>query len=151
MVEIVPFKSEYSAAFRDLNYDWIEQYFEIEESDKLMLEDPKGHILDKGGDVLIALLDGKPVGTCALIKMEDKKYELAKMAVSKEAQGKKIGFRLGEETIKRAKEIGGKVLFLQTNSALTPAINLYKKLGFSNVSGEDSAYERCDVQMELKL
>ena len=45
----------------------------IEESDRKMLNDPKGYILDRGGAILIALLDGEPVGTCALIKVKRKK------------------------------------------------------------------------------
>lgn len=151
MVTIVDFRPEHAQAFRNLNYEWIQKYFEVEESDLKMLEDPKGYILDKGGAILIALLDGEPVGTCALIKGETGQYELAKMAVSPKAQGKRIGFLLGEATIEKARELGGEMVYLETNSILTPAINLYKKLGFEDASGHDSPYSRCNVQMELKL
>lgn len=149
MVEIVTYQPKYAEAFKSLNYAWIEQLFAVEESDRKMLEDPEGYIIDKGGEVLIALLDGNPVGTCALIKTDDTIYELAKMAVSEDARGNKIGLRLGLEIIEKAKEFGAEKLFLETNSSLTPAISLYKKLGFKDMSGEDSPYERCDVQMEF--
>jgi len=150
-ISIVDYDASHQKAFRDLNYEWIEKYFVIEDSDRKMLEDPQGFILDKGGAVLIALLGTEPVGTCALIKMDGEKYELAKMAVSPKAQGKKIGLLLGKATLEKAKELGGKVVYLETNSVLTPAINLYKKLGFLEVGGNDSPYARCDVQMEITL
>lgn len=151
MVRIVDYTPEHAKAFRDLNYEWIRQYFKVEESDRKMLEDPKGYILDKGGAVLIALLDDEPIGTCALIHMEGTLFELAKMAVSPKAQGKKIGLQLGEATIEKARAIGASKIYLETNSVLTPAINLYRKLGFKDTIGHPSPYSRCNVQMELEL
>ncbi|GAB4233858.1 MAG: hypothetical protein Tsb0034_07280 [Ekhidna sp.] len=151
MVEIVDFNPSFKEAFKQLNYEWISKYFEVEETDREMLEDPEGHIIDKGGAILIALMEEEPIGTCALIKMEGSKYELAKMAVSPKAQRQKIGLRLGEATIKKARELKADALFLETNSVLKPAINLYKKLGFAEITGTESPYNRCNVQMELKL
>ena len=151
MIEIVPFQPEHSTAFRDLNYAWIEKLFKVEGPDKKLLENPQSEIIDQGGEVLIALLDGNPVGTCALIKMEDDHYELGKMAVDEKARGNKIGWKLGEATVKKARELGAKKITLETNSSLTPAITLYKKLGFTHIPSSCSEYERCDVRMELIL
>lgn len=149
MIEIVDYQPEHAKAFKELNEAWINQYFELEESDKKMLGDPQGHILDRGGAIIIATMDGKPVGTCALIKMEKDVFELAKMAVSSEAQGQKIGWKIGVATLEKAKQIGASKVYLETNSILTPAINLYKKLGFKDTQGYCSPYARCNVQMEL--
>lgn len=151
MIEIVDYRPAYAIVFRELNYEWIRKYFSIEESDRKLLEDPKRYILDEGGAILIALYEGSPVGTCALIKMDDETYELAKMAVSEKAQGQKIGWKIGKAILEKAKELGAKRIFLETNSSLAPAINLYKKLGFTDASGQDSPYDRCNVQMELVL
>ncbi|MEP5613231.1 MAG: GNAT family N-acetyltransferase [Cyclobacteriaceae bacterium] len=151
MVEIVRYKPEYADAFKSLNYAWIEQLFGVEEPDKLILEDPEGQIINTGGEVLIALLNGKPVGACALIKKSEETYELAKMAVSEESRGLKIGWRLGTEIVEKAKELGVKKLVLETNTELKPAIALYKKLGFQETCGPGSSYERCNVQMEMLL
>ncbi|WP_370090328.1 GNAT family N-acetyltransferase [Ekhidna sp.] len=151
MIEIVNFQTNHAQAFKELNEAWIKQYFEIEESDRKMLNDPQGYILDKGGAILIAELSGKPIGTCALVKMEDRKFELAKMAVSPEARGQKIGWKIGLATIEKAKELGADTIYLETNSVLEPAINLYKKLGFQDAEGYCSPYARCNVQMEMKL
>lgn len=151
MIEIVNFQPNHAKAFKELNEAWIRQYFEIEESDRKMLDDPQGYILDKGGAILIAEMDEKPIGTCALVKMADQKFELAKMAVSPEAQGQKIGWKIGLATIEKAKELGADTIYLETNSVLKPAIQLYKKLGFKDAKGYCSPYVRCNVQMELEL
>ena len=58
---------------------------------------------------------------------------------------------LGEAIIKRAKELGVKRVYLESNTILTPAINLYRKLGFTEFAGETSPYQRCNIQMELFL
>ena len=150
-VSIVDYQSIHGKVFKELNYEWISKYFEVEESDRKMLEDPEGYILDKGGAVLIAELDGEPVGTCALIKMNESAYELAKMAVAPKAQGNQIGYKIGLAIIAKAKELGAKTIFLETNSDLKPAIALYKKLGFKDTCGHNSPYNRCNVQMEMEF
>ncbi|WP_436518007.1 GNAT family N-acetyltransferase [Ekhidna sp. To15] len=151
MIEIVNYQPMYAQAFKELNEAWINEYFTMEDSDRRMLNDPQEYILDKGGAIIIALLEGKPVGTCALIKMENGVFELAKMAVSTEAQGKKIGWKVGLATLEKAKELGAEKVYLETNSVLKPAISLYYKLGFKDVEGYDSPYNRCNVQMEMSV
>ena len=39
------------------------------------------YILDKDGHILIALLDEEPVGTCALMRIDGKTVEPAKMSM----------------------------------------------------------------------
>ncbi|MEJ5144286.1 MULTISPECIES: GNAT family N-acetyltransferase [Sphingobacterium] len=99
------------------------------------------------------MYNNKPVGVCALIKMhqEDYDYEMAKMAVSPSAQGKNIGFLLGQAVLKKAKELGAQNLYLESNTILKPAINLYHKLGFKKIAGRDTSYKRCNIQMALHL
>lgn len=150
-VQIVDYESRYHSAFKSLNVEWISTYFEMEEADYKALDNPKEYILDKGGKILVALYDDEPVGVCALIKMNDTDFEMAKMAVSPKAQGKNIGFLLGEAIVKTAKELGASILYLESNTILKPAINLYYKLGFQKVAGLPTPYKRCNIQMELKL
>ncbi|MEP1035660.1 GNAT family N-acetyltransferase [Ekhidna sp.] len=151
MIEIVNYQPTYATAFKELNEAWINTYFVMEDSDRKMLDNPQGYIIDKGGAIVIALMENKPVGTCALIPLKRGVYELAKMAVAPEAQGKKIGWKIGLATIEKAKELGAEKVYLETNSVLQPAISLYYKLGFKDVEGYDSPYNRCNVQMEMKL
>jgi DNA-binding MarR family transcriptional regulator/GNAT superfamily N-acetyltransferase len=152
-VQIVEYNPKYAMAFKSLNEEWITSYFKMEDADHKSLEDPEGYILKKGGQILVALYHGKPVGVCALIRMEMGEYdfELAKMAVSPLAQGKNIGWLLGQAALNWAVEHGGKKIYLESNTILKPAINLYHKLGFQKVAGHATPYERCNIQMACDI
>ena len=152
-VQIVDYTDQYQQAFKALNEQWISTYFEIEEADRKALDNPKSYILDKGGKIFVALYKSEPVGVCALIKMEDSdyQYEMAKMAVSPEVQGKSIGWLLGLSVVAAARQLGASKLYLESNTLLKPAINLYHKLGFQKVIGRSTPYARCNIQMELVL
>jgi len=152
-VQIVDYEPKYQNAFSALNSEWISNYFEMEEADHKALEHPQSYILDKGGKIFIALYRGVPLGACALIKMDDPiyDYELAKMAVSPKAQGKNMGWLLAQAVINAAKELGATKLYLESNTVLKPAINLYHKLGFQKIVGRPTPYQRANIQMELDL
>ena len=152
-VKIVDYQPAHQQAFRKLNEEWITRWFKMEEADYKALDNPKGYILDNGGYILVALFDGQPAGVCALIKMNDPEYdfELAKMAVSPQVQGKNIGWLLGKAAVEKAKAAGARKIYLESNTILKPAINLYHKLGFKKVAGHPTPYERSNIQMELAL
>jgi DNA-binding MarR family transcriptional regulator/N-acetylglutamate synthase-like GNAT family acetyltransferase len=149
LVEIVDFQPAWQPAFRRLNEEWITKYFRMEESDYKALDHPREYILDKGGHIYMALYKGEPVAACALIPMDDGGFELAKMAVSPQAQGLGIGWLIGKACIEKARSLGARRVYLESNTALKPAINLYHKLGFRKAAGPPSPYERCNIQMEL--
>ena len=150
-VEIVDYTSSDQSDFARLNYHWIEKYFTIEAADRHSLDHPQEKIVAPGGHIFMAKYKGETVGTVAMIKMNDSTFELAKMAVDEAAQGLSIGWRLGQAVIDKAKSIGAKRLYLESNTMLTPAINLYHKLGFERIVGLPSPYERSNIQMELCL
>ncbi len=83
-----------------------------------------------GGQIFLAVINEEAVGTAALIKMNESTFELAKMSVTEKHQGKSIGKKLCQAAIEYAKDKKFKNIFLESNSKLTPALNLYKKLGF---------------------
>lgn len=152
-VRIVAYEEKYQSAFKALNEEWISTYFKMEEADYRALDNPQTYILDRGGKIFVALYKDEPVGVCALIKMDDPDYdfEMAKMAVSPKAQGKNIGWLLGNAIVEATKELGGKKLYLESNTLLKPAINLYHKLGFKKVVSRATPYARANIQMELVL
>ena len=152
-IHITPYESKYKIAFKELNIWWVEKYFKVEPIDLKYLNNPEENIIKKGGFILFALLDGKPVGACALVKMNEKGaiFELSKMGVLPAAQGMKIGWQLTQAIIEKAKSIGAKKLYLESNRKLTPAINLYRKLGFVELPEFTSPYERANIAMELIL
>lgn len=152
-VKIVEYEPKYRSAFKALNEEWISTFFEMEEADYKALDNPKEYILDKGGKILVALYRDEPLGVCALIKMNEQNYdfEMAKMAVSPKAQGKNLGWLLGQAIIDSAKQLGASKIYLESNTILKPAINLYQKMGFEKIVGHQTPYKRCNIQMELNL
>jgi len=142
--------------FRQLNEAWISTNFMLEASDKLVLINPQKYILDRGGNVFIALEDGKVLGCCALLVHDIFTCELAKMVVDPLAQGKGIGFLLGNALIEKARERGFNRVILEGNTKMTASIALYRKLGFqevplNEVENKRELHSRCNIFMELKL
>lgn len=152
-VKIVAYESCYQPVFRSLNEQWITQHWHLEEHDIECIDHPQESIIDRGGFIFVALYRNNPVGVCALCKMDsqDYEYELAKLAVSADVHGKGIGTLLCKAVIDKAKGLGAKKLFLESNTLLKPAIHTYKKLGFKELAEYHPAYERGDIQMELVL
>lgn len=153
LLQIIDYTPDYKQVFKDLNKEWIDAYFKMEEADYIALDNPEEYIINKGGFILIAKYQDETAGVCALIKLENRKheFELAKMAVSPKFQGFGIGHILGKAVIQRAKEQKAKYLYLESNTILKPAINLYYKLGFIKIQGPQSPYERSNIHMELEL
>ncbi len=150
-VQIIDYKEEFHKDFKRINYEWIEKYFRLEKADHESLDQPNEKILQPGGAILLAKYEDEIVGSIALLKKNNETFELVKMAVTPKAQGKNIGWLLGNAALERAKLLGAKKVFLESNTKLKPAINLYNKLGFTRVVGPPSPYERCNIQMEQIL
>ncbi len=151
IIELDPQNEAQKLAFKQINYDWIEKYFKVEKGDLASLEDPEKYFLATGGAILLARRGEEYLGTSALKSMGDNAYELCKMGVSEAARGLGIGRIIGEAAIEKAKELGAKRIYLETNSSLTPALTLYTKLGFVRIENFTSPYERADVAMEVWL
>ncbi|SNV31882.1 acetyltransferase [Chryseobacterium taklimakanense] len=148
VVEIIEFSEELSEPIKTLNYEWLEKYFRIEEGDVTSLSDPQKHIIDKGGHIYYAKLDGEIVGTASLLKKSETAYELGKLAVSDKAQGHGIGTILIEHCLNIAKQKQITTLILYSNTTLQSAIHLFRKYGFEEVELESGVYERANIKME---
>lgn len=150
-IEIIDFQEGLEAPIKALNYEWLEKYFQVEESDILSLSDPKEEIIDKGGFIFYAKLNNKIIGTASLLKKSEEVFELGKMAVSPKAQGHKIGTLLLEHSLNFAKEKQIKTLILYSNTQLESALHLYRKFGFTEIELEKGLYERADIKMVKEL
>jgi len=148
-IEIIDYDSQYADEFVRINVNWVEKYFRMEEVDKQVLYEHKKNILDKGGHIVFAKLGDRIVGTCALKKEENEVYELTKMGVDEDMQGKGIGHSLMQAVIEKYQSLQGKQLYLETNSILKNAIHLYEKYGFVDQGGPKpgTEYARADVYM----
>lgn len=151
MVTIIDYTPQYQGVFSQLNREWIEKYFKVEPSDIEQLEYADQEIIGKGGYIFLASWEGEIVGTVALVKDDDELYELVKMAVTPKAQGKKIGYWLMLRALEKAREVGAKYIYIESNRKLVPAITLYKKMGFVEGNYRNSPYERADIQLMLHL
>ncbi len=147
-IEILDFEPSLAAHFRDLNIEWLEKYFQVEPLDHEVLNHPQEHVIDPGGSILFARVGGDVVGTVALKHHGDAVYELTKMAVTGSSQGLGVGRRLLDACIARYRELGGKTLFLESESGLATAVGLYERSGFEHATPpQPPAYERADVYM----
>lgn len=153
-VEIIDYKPQFKRYFRSLNLEWLREHFTVEDEDERLLSDPHGRIIKAGGFVIFARIDGKIAGTAALLKHDKRIYELTKMAVTRAARGQQIGRKLALAAIQRAKKVGAKHLVLMTSPQLTAAGNLYRSLGFVEVSLAQPwapTYKRESIAMSLDL
>ena len=93
MVEIREFRAGDQTAFRELNEAWIAAYFQIEEKDREILNDPQRYILDSGGRIYFAVdsMTEEILGCCALVAMGDGVFEVAKMAVAENSRRQALG------------------------------------------------------------
>lgn len=148
---IIPYAPEYQPDFKRLNIEWISRYFTVEPHDLEQLDHPEIYILPNNGQIFFARIDADLVGCVALINMQETGFELAKMAVAPDAQGKGIGKQLCLAAIDYAREQGVKTLWLESNRKLTPALTMYSRVGFLEVPSIPTPYTRADIRMEMTL
>src|ERR1700758_962654 len=150
-IAIRQFQPGDAAAFRRLNEEWITRFFRIEPKEEAVLADPQRTILGSSGRIFFATDGERCVGCCALIRLNDREFEVAKMAVEPSYQGAGIGRRLLLAAIAEGRNAGARRLYLETNHVLTPAIRLYESVGFKHIPADrivPSQYARADVYME---
>jgi len=150
-IEIIEYSDEYSEPIKKLNYEWLEEYFRVEEGDIVSLSNPKKYIIEKGGFIYYSKLNDEIVGTASLLRKSETIYELGKMAVSAKAQGHGIGTILLEHCLNVAKQKQIPTLILYSNAILQSAIHLYRKYGFEEIELESGLYERANIKMEKLL
>ena len=151
-MRIVDFEPRHASAWKSLNEAWIAKHFAIEPADAEVLGDPVGKVIDPGGHIFMAETpDGEPIGCVGLKAMPDGGFEVIKMTVSEAARGTGLGRELMQACIDRAKALGAGQLYLETNSALAPALGLYRAMGFVDLPRQETPYARCDVWMRLNL
>ncbi len=150
-MQITAFEPRHAQAWKHLNEAWIAKHFTIEEKDREVLDDPAGTILAKGGAIFMAERDGAAIGCVGLIALSDGGFEVAKMTVSEAARGLGLGKLLMAACIDHARSAGVPRLYLETNSALAPALAVYRAAGFVQLPPRPTPYARADVFMELPL
>jgi putative acetyltransferase len=101
-IKIIEYSQVYQQEFKSLNLDWLDKYNLTESHDLMVLDDPQGTILDKGGFIWLATDDNKLIGSAALMKEHEGEYELAKMTVMAAYRGRGISKQLIETCLNKA-------------------------------------------------
>lgn len=84
------------------------------------------------GVFLLALSDGMPVGCVSLRPLEGVEAEVKRLWVHPDARGQGLARRLMAALETRARAMGYQRLKLDSNSALTDAITLYRRMGWAD-------------------
>lgn len=151
-MEIITWLPKYSEEFKNMNLQWLEEFFWVEPHDEEVLGNPKKYIIDPGGSILFVRENEEILACVALMKISEGIFELTKMAVKPEFRGQNIGQKLMEETIRFAKKKEWEQLIIYSNRKLENAIHLYRKFGFIEIPmGKNNPYERGDIKMLLNL
>ncbi len=86
------------------------------------------------GRLIMARVDGDIAGCVALKKIAEGICEMKRLYVRPEFRGQKLGRKLAEYIISEAMEIGYDKMRLDTLQRLKPALELYRSLGFHEIS-----------------
>ncbi|MCJ9428268.1 GNAT family N-acetyltransferase [Kordiimonas marina] len=101
--------------------------------------------------VLLAKLDGKPVGAVALRDLGDGVCEMKRLYVLPEAQGTGAGRKICERLMTDAKAFGFQTMLLDSLERLEAAVALYRKLGFEDIEPYNFNPEADVVYMKRAL
>ena len=148
-INIINFQDNFEKDFYDLNIEWLEYFFQVEEYDYDVLSNSKKYIINKGGKIFFAETAGNIIGTVALMPTKNKLvFELTKMAVKPEYRNKGIGKKLLKKCIDYSKSNNYSSIILYSNKKLNNAIHLYRNFGFKEIKMEKkSPYLRANIKM----
>ena len=148
-INIINFQDNFEKDFFDLNIEWLEYFFQVEEYDYEVLSNSKKYIINKGGKIFFAELEGNIIGTVALMPTKNKLvFELTKMAVKPEYRNRGIGKKLLKKCIDYSKSNSFSSIILYSNKKLNNAIHLYRNFGFKEIRMEKkSPYLRANIKM----
>jgi len=119
--------------------------------DDQVLQDPKTHIIEPGGNIFFARVEGEIVGTVAMIPHTDKTFELAKLIVEPDHQGQGIGRELIETCLAFAKDYHLDEITLSANAEIEGAICLYESVGFMPTGTPSDAPGQGTLEMSYKV
>lgn len=104
----------------------------LEAEDEESIAHPEAVYLPAGGFVFFAMDRGQCLGTVALKRLDEHRFEFAKLFISPDARKLGLATRLIEKCISRSRENAAAELWLQTTMSMPEAHKLYDKLGFKD-------------------
>ncbi len=126
--QYLPFlRSLFSEYAESLEFDLDFQDFEME------LSSLPGKYSSPGGALLLALLNGSPVGCVAMHPLSEDIVEMKRLYVNPSFRSFSIGRELAEKLIDLARSSGFSFMRLDTMDTMKSAIALYISLGFREI------------------
>ncbi|MFN8455234.1 MAG: GNAT family N-acetyltransferase [Anaerolineae bacterium] len=104
------------------------------------------HTAYAGAMFLVAWLDGRIVGTGALVPRSAEVAEIVRMSVAAEVRRQGIGRAILQQLCERARQLGFRRLILETTATWQEVIEFYQGFGFSITHLQDD-----DVYFSLDL
>ena len=116
------------------------------------LADLPGKYSPPSGRLLLAFIDGQPVGCIALHRLDNKICEMKRLYVRPDFRGHKLGRILIDAVIAAAREIGYIHMRLDTVSGvMDSAIAIYRKYGFKEIPPYTVNPQPGVIYMELDI
>ncbi len=143
--EIKIVKELFEEYAKSLNFSLCFQNFDKE------LKNLPGDYSPPKGSLLLSEYNGIPAGCVGLRKFENDICEMKRLYVKNNFRGLKIGRMLVYKIIDEAKRIGYKKMRLDTIQTMQAAQNLYKSLGFYEISSYGNHPIEGTIYMELNL
>ena len=164
MIEIVPLQPQQIPEAKQVIYTVVKEYFLPE----LTLDEMIAHFegmselydvdqmeqeyLNNGGTFLVAVDEGRIIGTGALRRLEDGIGEIKRLWFLADYRGKGHGYRMMLRLFEVAREKGYQILRLSTDrNHQVRAIAFYTRLGFYEIPDYSGDPDPEDLCMEIKL
>ena len=97
---------------------------------------------------LVADLDGKIIGGCGIMNIAGD-GEITNVVISKDYRGHGYAYEMMSRLLEVGKELGVTDFTLEVRVSNTPAIELYKKLGFESAGIRPGFYEKPKEDAEI--
>ncbi|HEM3633618.1 TPA: GNAT family N-acetyltransferase [Streptococcus suis] len=149
-MNIETYKPEYKEAFIAMNLAWIEEMFQVEDEDRMVLGSIEERLAN-GGEIFFAINDeGEIMASCMVAPLPSGEWEIEKFAAKKEFAGQGAGKACLQACMDFIKEKQIQKVIIVSNRKCVSAIHLYRKFGFIErpVDKNKFPYERADIAFE---
>lgn len=89
-MKVIEYEKKYKKDFIELNKNWIQKYFTIEEHDLEQLDNVE-HYLSEGAMIFFAVEDEQILSTCMALQLESNVWEICKFATNEKYKGRGAG------------------------------------------------------------
>ncbi|HEM5983218.1 GNAT family N-acetyltransferase [Streptococcus suis] len=149
-MNIETYKPEYKEAFIAMNLAWIEEMFQVEDEDRMVLGSIEERLAN-GGEIFFAINDeGEIMASCMVAPLPSGEWEIEKFAAKKEFAGQGAGKACLQACMDFIKEKQIQKVIIVLNRKCVSAIHLYRKFGFIEIPVDKNKfpYERADIAFE---